>query len=129
MSDKKITELTELLTLGDNDVLVVVDATTNPSVPVTKKIKTSTLRSQLLKSVIYADTKTLVANVETNFTFSNDIGTAVDGSDYILLINNHVVLTGEDSVLGFEITERTQSNVKVKSLDNSICELVVLKQR
>jgi len=122
MSVVKISALTELTTLGDNDLVVVVDYTTDPLVPVTKKMKASVLRTQLLKSVKYANVISLTANTPTIITFTNSIGSNVSGQDYALFINNTVAETST----GFTVTGRTQNGFTIESMDNTIAEIICM---
>lgn len=99
MTDQKITQLTEVTTVADDDLLVTV---TNPATtPATKGIKMSNLRARLKNSAASVTTSNITATVNTRYVLDISGLTAnrnfiiPTGSDYDEISVN--ISTGDDT--------------------------------
>ena len=122
MADKKISQLTEKLTVELTDFIPIVDMTASPIE--TKYIKVSTLLISLglVNGSLGSQTVTTAGWV---VTFASALGTDVNGKDYELLITC-VDSELHSEAIGYEITARTQNGFTIVPLATAYIEYAAL---
>jgi len=119
MADSKITALTAKTTLELTDLIPIVDMTGTPT---TKKITVANMLISLGLRRGYN-----VNNTADNVTgwavvFPSALGSAVDGSDYTLVISCWDALNPTETI-AYTITSRTQNGFNILPIANAYIEV------
>jgi hypothetical protein len=117
MADKKISQLTSKSTPELTDLLVLVDVTAAPDE--TKKCTIAEFLIALRIRQGECGGDTVAANVSKAFLFTSAIGTAVDGSDYELIITCFNALNSTE-VIGYEVSNRTQNGFDITPIADAV---------
>ena len=98
------------------DYLVIDDMSATPVV--TKKIMVASFLVSLGLLQGFSDSAFVSAGITKTFTFTQSLGTAIDGSDYDLPINCMDALNVTE-IIGYTITNRTQNGFQITPVSDA----------
>lgn len=122
MADKKITALNAKTAIELTDLIPIVDMTGTPT---TKKVTVANFLVSLNIRTGY-NASSLADNI-TGWVvvFPSAIGTAVDGSDYTLVISCWDALNPTETI-GYVVTSRTQNGLSIMPVSNAFIEITAI---
>jgi hypothetical protein len=123
MADKKISALTTKVTSELTDYICIVDNTAAP-IETKKQTIAQFLVSHRIKQG-ESGSDTVAAGVIKAFIFTAAIGTAVDGSDYNLIINCTDGLNST-TIVCYEISNRTQNGFNITPVADAYIEFTAI---
>ena len=122
MADKKISQLTEKLSVELTDFIPIVDNTASPIETKYIKVSTFLISLGLINGEIGSQS---VTTSGWSITFGSPLGTDVNGLDYKLLITCVDSALHSESI-GYEITARTQNGFTIVPLSDAYVEFHAL---
>lgn len=119
----KITQLTEKTAIALTDLMIIADM--SESTPSTKKCTVAHFLVSLRIRVGENDSDNVAATTPWAVVFTSPIGSAVNGSDYDLIISSTDALESTELV-GYVISARTQNGFTISVVDDAWVEYTAI---